>query len=58
MLIKHKKSLKKTPKKTDVFPLWALVIVLGCIGAIGLFLSNRLANVKKIDANDYSLFLK
>ena len=58
MRIKDKKSAKITPKKSVVFPLWALYVALGCIGATGLFLSNRLANVKKIEANDYSLFLK
>jgi hypothetical protein len=59
MRIKHKKSVKNTPKKGNVFPLWALFISLGCIGVTGLFLSSRLANVKKtIISEDYSLFLK
>ena len=58
MRIKHKKCVKNTQKKSDVFPLWALFISLGCIGVIGLFFSNKIANVKKIEANDYSLCLK
>jgi len=59
MRIKHKKSVKNTPAKSNVFPLWALFISLGCIGVTGLFLSSRLTNVKKtVISEDYSLFLQ
>jgi len=56
MRIKHKKSAKITPKKSDVFPLWALLVSLGCIGATGLFFSSRLANVKKTPVTSISYF--
>lgn len=56
MRIKHKKYAKITPKKIDVFPLWALLVSLGCIGAVGLFLSSRLANVKKTQVTSISYF--
>ncbi len=59
MRIKHEKSVKNTPAKSNVFPLWALFISLGCIGVTGLFLSSRLANVKKtVIAENYSLYLQ
>lgn len=57
MRIKHKKCMKNTRKKSDVFPLWALFVALGCIGATGLFLNSRLTNVKKTEITDYSLSL-
>ena len=47
MLNNHKKCQKNRPKKTNVFPLWALFVSLGCIFMIGLFLNRRLASVKK-----------
>lgn len=56
MRIKHKKSAKITPKKSGIFPLWALFIVLGCIAATGLFFSRRLANVKKIEGSNFKLY--
>ena len=56
MRIKHKKYIKNTQKKCDVFPLWALFLALGCIGVTGLFLNSRLTNVKKTEIIDYSLF--
>jgi hypothetical protein len=49
--------MKNTRKKSDVFPLWALFVALGCIGATGLFLNSRLTNVKKTEITDYSLSL-
>jgi hypothetical protein len=57
MRIKHKKYIKNTRKKCDVFPLWALFLALGCIGVTGLFLNSRLTNVKKTEITDYSLSL-
>jgi len=58
MRTKHKKSVKNTPKKADVFPLWVLFVSLGCIGATGLYFSRKLSNVKKtVIASDYSLSL-
>lgn len=54
---KHKKYMKNTQKKGDIFPLWALFVALGCIGATGLFLNSRLTNVKKTETADYSFSL-
>jgi len=56
MRIKNKKAEKTTPKKSDVFPLWALFVSLGCIGATGFFLSSRLTNVKKTQSTSISYF--
>ena len=59
MRIKHKKSIKKTHTKGNVFPLWALFITLVCIGSTGLFLSSRLAKVKNtVIKENYSLSLQ
>lgn len=58
MLIKHKKSVKNTPKEGNVFPLWALFVTLGCIGATSLFLSSRLVKLKNTPITEnYSLSL-
>ena len=58
MRIKHKKCMKNTPKNSNIFPLWALFVILGCIGATCLFLTSRLANVKNtVITENYSLSL-
>jgi len=53
MHIKHKKLKKVTPRKTDVFPLWALFVSLGCIGAVGFFFNRSLTNTKKIQTQAF-----
>lgn len=59
MLVKHKKCVKNTPKKSNVFPLWGLFVTLGCIGATCLFFTSRLANVKSTSITEnYSLSLQ
>jgi|UniRef100_A0A6C0H456 hypothetical protein len=49
-------KLKKQPKKRDVFPLWALFVLLGCIGLTGIFLSRSVGSEKKYQKFGFNFY--
>jgi hypothetical protein len=48
--------MKNTRKKSDVFPLWALFVLLGCIGITGLFLSRSVGSEKKYQKFGFNFY--